>query len=249
MEQLTFAALSSYWDSSALAMNMVLFFNISGALLLGILVGYERSFHGRAAGMRIYGLVCMTSAALTIASGYPGHWFGGHALGLGLTDPTRTIQGIVTGVGFLGAGVIMKDGLNISGLTTAASIWSSSAIGILVGLGFYAAAILLTFLSAGFMIWGNWFEVFLPSHHVISVTLQFQKGVVPRQENIQQFMLEVNYQIVLSSVTIAFQDGHSEWRFIIISLGKNARTSLIDLSGHLPNLGGIESFHLAHIRN
>ena len=110
--------------------------------LLGLLVGYERSYHGRAAGMRTYGIVCMASAALTVFAGYPGFWWGGmEGMAHVPVDPTRVVQGIVTGVGFLGAGVIMKEGLNISGLTTAASIWASSAIGVLVGIGFYGAAI------------------------------------------------------------------------------------------------------------
>ena len=63
-----------------------------------------------------------------------------------VADPTRIIQGIVTGIGFLGAGVIMREGFNISGLTTAASIWTSSVIGILVGVGFYLAAMGLAFV-------------------------------------------------------------------------------------------------------
>jgi len=143
------------------ATSIIVFMNIFGALLLGLIVGYERSYHGRAAGMRTYGLVCMASAALTVITGYPSFWFGGHAHLIAAADPTRVIQGIVTGIGFLGAGVIMKEGLNISGLTTAASIWASSAIGILVGVGFYAAAILLTLLSAACMLWVSRLEGWL----------------------------------------------------------------------------------------
>lgn len=130
-------AFEGYWSASELVTNLVVFAHLVGALLLGFVVGYERSFNGRAAGMRTYGLVCMTSAALTVIAGYPTQWYGGHTLQVVAADPTRVVQGIVTGVGFLGAGVIMKDGLNISGLTTAASLWASSAIGVLVGVGFY----------------------------------------------------------------------------------------------------------------
>src|SRR5206468_8146133 len=131
--------LSAYWSGPEVTANLIIFLNIAGALLLGLLVGYERSYHGRAAGMRTYGLVCMASCALTVVGGYPDHWFGSHGAATALVDPTRVIQGVVTGIGFLGAGVIMRSGLNISGLTTAASIWASSVIGILVGVGFYMA--------------------------------------------------------------------------------------------------------------
>src|SRR5690242_21655724 len=105
----SFELLAAYWSHTELATNGLILLNVLGALLLGLLVGYERSYHGRAAGMRTYGLVCMASCALTVVVGFPGYWFGG-AMNVApdtLVDPTRVIQGIVTGVGFLGAGVIM----------------------------------------------------------------------------------------------------------------------------------------------
>jgi hypothetical protein len=60
------------------ATNALILLHLAGALLLGLMVGYERSYHGRAAGMRTYGLVCMASCALTIIAGYPNAWYGGH---------------------------------------------------------------------------------------------------------------------------------------------------------------------------
>src|ERR1700730_8981660 len=127
MDILSFNALASYWSAAIVATNILIFFNILGALVLGLLVGYERAYHGHAAGMRTYGLVCMASAALTMISGYPDFWFGGRTASLEsplpAADATRVVQGIVTGIGFLGAGVIMKEGFNIRGLNTAASIW------------------------------------------------------------------------------------------------------------------------------
>ena len=104
-----------YWSGGILVANAFIGLNLIGALLLGMLVGYERSYNGRAAGMRTYGLVCMASAALTVFVGQAPWWYGGNPLHVP-TDPTRVVQGIVTGVGFLGAGVIVKDGRSISGL-------------------------------------------------------------------------------------------------------------------------------------
>ncbi len=74
---------------------------------------------------------------------YPLQWFGGHTAGGSIpqfTDPTRVIQGVLTGIGSLCASVIMREGMNISGLTTAASVWVASAVGILLGMGFYFAS-------------------------------------------------------------------------------------------------------------
>src|SRR5690242_21794619 len=112
----SFELLAAYWSHTELATNGLILLNLIGALLLGLLVGYERSYHGRAAGMRTYGLVCMASAALTVIGGYSASWFGGNFLLGTATDTSRVIQGIVTGIGFLCAGVIMREGFNISGL-------------------------------------------------------------------------------------------------------------------------------------
>ena len=75
--------LAAYWTKPEMATNGLILLNLLGALLLGLLVGYERSYHGRAAGMRTYGLVCMASCALTIVSGYPEMWFGGQTGAIG----------------------------------------------------------------------------------------------------------------------------------------------------------------------
>ena len=131
---LSLPAMEVYWSGSSLAANALIGANLLGALMLGMLVGYERSYNGRAAGMRTYGLVCMASTALTIFVGFAPFWYGGAASQV-TPDATRVVQGVVTGVGFLCAGVIVKDGLNVSGLTTAASIWAASAIGVLLGVG------------------------------------------------------------------------------------------------------------------
>ena len=102
------------------------------ALIAGGLVGVERTYHGRAAGLRTYALVAFGSALGVAAAQYD---LFGDTRGGG--DPTRVIQGIVTGIGFLGAGVIVKEGFSVRGLTTAASIWVVSAIGVVIGAGMF----------------------------------------------------------------------------------------------------------------
>src|SRR5213080_1598523 len=120
--------------------ELVIAFRVVAALVLGGLIGMERTFHGRSAGFRTHALVCLASALLMIAAVNQGRWMTTDVIGMITTDPTRTAQGIMTGIGFLGAGVIFKEGLTVRGLTTAASIWVTAAIGILVGIGFYFAA-------------------------------------------------------------------------------------------------------------
>ena len=246
--------LRAYWSPHELTINVIVFMNLLGALLLGALVGYERAYHGRAAGMRTYGLVCMASAGLTVVAGYPGMWFGGgHALATVAPDPTRVIQGIVTGIGFLGAGVIVKEGLNISGLTTAASIWAASCIGVLVGVGFYAAAILLAGLSSCIMMWGGRMEGWLPSHPAVSVTLRFLRASMPapevRDRDLDSLFRGAGYEIAAGSFAISGSEAQQELKFVIVALDKRRATSINTLADLLGQLGGVTSLSLSHARN
>jgi putative Mg2+ transporter-C (MgtC) family protein len=249
MNELTVANLSTYWSASEVATNIIVFFNLFGALLLGLIVGYERSYHGRAAGMRTYGLVCMAAAALTVIAGYPSYWFGGQVNTYLAGDPTRVIQGIVTGVGFLCAGVIMREGLNISGLTTAASIWTCSAIGVMVGVGFYASAILLTLLSALCMMWISKLEGWLPSRPAVAVTLEFQKNFVPHEHTLRNLIYSNGYEVASGSFAIRSSDGKLEWHFVAIALSKDSGAAMNELASGLSTLEGVENFALSHARN
>ncbi len=115
-----------------------------GSLCIGGLIGLERSYHGRPAGFRTHSLVCLSTGLLMLVTVYETHWFPTLSQGRISLDPTRMAQGIMTGIGFLGAGTIMRDGLSVRGLTTAASIWITAAIGILIGIGFYLPAVIAT---------------------------------------------------------------------------------------------------------
>jgi putative Mg2+ transporter-C (MgtC) family protein len=241
--------LMSYWTGHELTTNAIVFLNLLGALLLGLAVGYERSYHGRAAGMRTYGLVCMASAALTVITGYTSSWYGGHILPAVGFDPMRVIQGIVTGVGFLGAGVIMRDGFTISGLTTAASIWAASAIGVLVGVGFYGAAILLAALSAVCMALVSRLEGWLPSRHAVAITLQFKKDYMPKEESVRRAALERGYEIASGSISVNYHEGKAEWSFVAVVLGRRKESRITELAAELAQFDGVENFNLSHARN
>ncbi|AMO99700.1 mgtC family protein [Collimonas arenae] len=249
MNMLLLDSLAAYWSAPEVAANVLIFFNLLGALFLGMLIGYERAYHGRAAGMRTYGLVCMASAGLTVFVGYPALWYGGH-VGLSLNpDPTRVVQGVVTGIGFLGAGVIMKEGLNIRGLTTAASIWAASAIGILVGVGFYIAAISLTLLSATCMVWVAKLENWLPSRAGVAILVEFEKGFVPHEDALRELAIQHGYEIVKDSLSISSHDRHAKWHFIAVALDSKKGTSVSELARMMNSYEAVENFELTHCRN
>lgn len=241
---------SSYWSVPGIAANLLIFFNLLGALALGLLVGYERAYHGRAAGMRTYGLVCTASCALVVVVGYPTLWFGGHpGLLNAIPDPTRVMQGVVTGIGFLGAGVIMKEGFSISGLTTAASIWSSSAIGIMVGLGFYAAAILLAVMSAACMTLVSMLESWLPSRPAMAVSLYFRPGFLPRDEVLARVAAERGYDVAWGTLRVEAEAGRSVWHFVVVARGRSEGLPLPRLAEELGRFEGVEKYQLSHARN
>src|SRR5690349_24699722 len=131
------------------------------ALGAGALIGYERSFHGRPAGLRTHVLVCLASSLLMLVTVYEDHWV--RTTGESRLDPTRMAQGIMTGIGFLGAGVIVKEGLNVRGLTTAASIWITAGIGVLAGVGLYLLMVVSLLLTLAVLSVFRWIELLVPT--------------------------------------------------------------------------------------
>ncbi|PIU21588.1 MAG: magnesium transporter MgtC [Candidatus Diapherotrites archaeon CG08_land_8_20_14_0_20_34_12] len=128
-----------------------LIWRLSLSLIVGIFFGLERELSKRGqgyAGLRTHALVALGSTVFTLASlSFEGN-----------VDPSRIAAGIVTGVGFLGAGVIYKGQNYVKGLTTAANIWTVSAIGMVIGMGLYTIAAYATGLSIIVLILGKFFE-------------------------------------------------------------------------------------------
>lgn len=137
--------------------------HLLAAWAAGSLIGLERSYHGRPAGFRTHALVCLASAVLMMITAHQPSWLSGFAPEMIRTDPQRMAQGIMTGIGFLGAGVIFKEGMSVRGLTTAASIWITASVGILYGVGFYFPAVLATIATLGTLSIFRWVEAKLPS--------------------------------------------------------------------------------------
>ncbi|MCA3237961.1 MAG: MgtC/SapB family protein [Curvibacter sp.] len=245
----TIDTLASFWSLPMIKTNVLVFFNLLGSLMLGLMVGYERSYHGRAAGMRTYGLVCMASTALTVIGGYSSSWFGGNFLLASATDTSRVIQGIVTGIGFLCAGVIVREGFNISGLTTAASLWAASVTGVLVGVGFYAAAIALAGLSALSMMWISRLEAWLPSRQAVTIKLSFKTGFAPSEAALRHMASERGYEIASGTIAIESKDGVLQWAFVAVARNRQKMVPISDLSHEIARFDGVTGFQLSYARN
>ena len=119
-------------------------FRLGLAALLGGAIGVERELRDREAGIRTHLLVSMGSALFTLVSAYGFHEFLASGDAVVRADPTRIAAQIVTGIGFLGAGAIIREGLSVRGLTTAATLWVVAAIGMACGAGWYWPALVTT---------------------------------------------------------------------------------------------------------
>ncbi|HKJ22551.1 MAG TPA: MgtC/SapB family protein, partial [Gammaproteobacteria bacterium] len=135
------------------------------AVIAGSIIGLERTYHGRPAGFRTHTLVCTASSLLMLLVLEQWQHMPAVATETIRLDPTRMAQGIMTGIGFLGAGVIMKEQFTIRGLTTAASIWATAAIGIVIGMGMYFAAALAALLTLGTLGVFRWIESNITMSH------------------------------------------------------------------------------------
>jgi len=156
--------------------HLVMAGRLLAAVLAGGLIGLERSFRGRPAGFRTHTLVCMASTVLMLITVYEWQWIQSHTPDSIRMDPTRMAQGIMTGIGFLGAGVIFKEGITVRGLTTAASIWITAALGILIGIGFYFPATVTTALAIFVLSIFRWVESHMRTQNYARLVIAFRRG-------------------------------------------------------------------------
>jgi len=224
--------------------ELVIIGRLTGALVIGAMIGFERSFHGRPAGFRTHALVCLASALLMLVTVYQLHWMTEVPLDTIRADPTRMAQGIMTGIGFLGAGVIFKEGLSVRGLTTAASIWITSAIGILVGIGFWYPAILGAIAVLLVLAVFRFVEARLPSEFYAHHMLRFPRDRAMSEADVQKLIRDHGFTVANLSSRLTEGGQQFEYRMTIKS---RDRGNADRLSSHLRGLPGIVEFRISPI--
>lgn len=148
------------------------FLRLLVAALLGALLGLERDIHGRAAGLRTHLLVSLGAAAFMVMSEIVAS--SGHMMtttGMRVSDPARIAAQIVTGIGFLGAGAILKEGFTITGLTTASCLWVAAGIGMAAGAEQYYVALVLTAIALAGLLIFKYIDKLLPNNAYRSLTI------------------------------------------------------------------------------
>lgn len=205
---------------------------LTGALGVGALIGLERSYRGRPAGFRTHALVCVASSLLMLVTVYESQWFQPDGNSRVVVDPTRMAQGIMTGIGFLGAGVIMKEGASVRGLTTAASIWITSAIGILVGIGFYLPAALATVLTLATLSGFRWIEGKMRTEQYAIFSVRVQRGHEMGEDELRKLVDEHDFSVARVTYRLRDQGENFEYRMVLRTLDtRNLRALAATLSG------------------
>src|SRR5688572_30412934 len=215
---------------------------LTAALLIGGLIGLERSYHGRPAGFRTHMLVCLSTSLLMLVTVYETRWIATISDGRISIDPTRMAQGIMTGIGFLGAGAIMKEGLTVRGLTTAASIWITAAIGILVGIGFYFPAALASALTLGTLSTFRWIESKLPVEFYAHFVVRFARGAQISEDALRELVKSHHFSIANLNYRLNAAHDYFEYRMVLrTNRASNARA----LSASLSRLDAVREFRLS----
>lgn len=130
-----------------MSLDVELIIRILVGTALGAVIGYERDIHGRPAGLRTHALVALASATFMVVSTHLAYYQGYRAGDFTEVDGSRIAASVVSGIGFLAGGAILRTGLSIQGLTTAAGLWLVAAIGLCAGGGMYAASVAATIIG------------------------------------------------------------------------------------------------------
>lgn len=185
------------------------------AALAGALVGMEREKHGRPAGLRTHLLVALASCLMMIISESVYLKYG-QVSGTSILriDPSRIAAQIVAGIGFIGAGVILKDGLTVRGLTTAACLWLAAAIGMGFGMGIYLPTVVSTVIAISALIFLKRLEPYINKDRFLIFRVEVDKGIdiYPQLEKIF-----AQYSMIISDVSCSLhpRSGETHYKFVL----------------------------------
>ena len=214
---------------------------ILGAIVAGGLIGFEREWRGRPAGFRTHILVSLASMLLMYASVTQGDWrftvLPGQEI---IADPARMAHGVLTGIGFLCAGVIFRTGFSIHGLTTAASLWITAALGILFGAGLYELAIAGTVATLAILVGLRVISRGLPTQVLADVTISWS-AQGPRADAAALEVLKRHDPDVKSDAHILADRGKTRTRTFRM---RATEVDLAQVSDELAAIDGLIGFEL-----
>ena len=199
-----------------------IFYRLLFAMLIGCAIGIDRNLRGKPTGLKTLGLVALGSALVTMAA---------MNFAFGAEDHnrdavSRAIQGVITGIGFLGAGVIIHEQRTekVRGLTTAASIWITAALGILTGVGFYFAAFIGTALALGTLSAFRWIEARLPTETYAIFMVRYARDNAISEPALRSLVQSHGFSMHNLSYRLHSDAGQMEYRMVLRTMDAgNAR--------------------------
>jgi putative Mg2+ transporter-C (MgtC) family protein len=221
---------------------LAIFTHLLVATIAGGLIGLERTYHGRPAGFRTHTLVCVASSLLMLVTMYHARLFAGAPPDTVRIDPTRMAQGVMTGIGFLGAGVIVREGLTVRGLTTAASIWITAAIGILAGIGFYSAVLMGSIITIGILTVFRKAENRIPSQISANNSIIFGRDNHMSESEIRELLSKNGFSVGNISRRLMGRGEQLEYRMTMRTMD---RGNIEKLSKTLLGLTSIVEFNIS----
>lgn len=205
------------------------------AFVCGGIIGFEREIRDRPAGLRTYTLVCLGSAIFTLTSylGFQGD-----------IDPTRIAAGVVTGIGFIGAGAIFREGIFVRGLTTAASIWIVAAVGIAIGSRLYYLAFIATIFAFLILTFIRTLEDRLLKISQYTISLKANEEFEEMEELIK-YLETFNNRVILEKSVMQRIDRKRKSSLVLnIRLGSSNRKFIQKITEIIKRFRGIDKVEL-----
>lgn len=161
---------------------------IVGAVIAGGIIGAEREYRSSPAGFRTHILVSLSCCLLMLSAVHQVRWLTDTPEDIIRIDPVRMAHGLLTGIGFLCGGVIFRDGFNVRGLTTAASLWSTSALGILFGVGFYTLALIGSVATLLVLAAANVTDKVFPQRKLARLKVRYHQSTSPARSDFSKLV-------------------------------------------------------------
>jgi putative Mg2+ transporter-C (MgtC) family protein len=183
---------------------------IAGAVVAGAVIGAEREYRASAAGLRTHILVSLSCCLLMLSAVHQMAWLNDAPAEVIRIDPVRMAHGVLTGIGFLCGGVIFREGANVRGLTTAASLWMTATLGMLLGIGFYELAIfgaiatLLVLAAVGVT------EKWAPQRRIALLSVRYRAPAPTSATGFARLLSE--HDLTVLTVDQSLDDGRIEYR-------------------------------------
>lgn len=213
-----------------------------GALIAGGLIGLEREWRGRPAGFRTHILVSLSSCLLMLAALHQTHWAFDDLPSVNImTDPTRMAHGVLTGIGFLCAGVIFRQGFSVHGLTTAASLWMTAALGLLFGAGLIGLAAIGTGVTVVILVALKLVSARVPSVVAASVDVSWKRQDLTTAQEVAALIRIADAKAFAARQGLS-DDGSLVCRYWRIKVRQ--RHHLDEMAEGLAGLEGVHSFRI-----